>query len=92
MPQIPDRLFIRLPFLILSIILTFAFSVEAQSTAEKWSPLGPDEVHVNCITVDPVDHNTVYAGTRTAVFKSTDGGQTWVDTQQRAFRISISIQ
>jgi len=39
-----------------------------------------DAIPVFCLTIDPVDHNILWAGTLRAggVFKSTDGGRTWV--------------
>ncbi len=39
-----------------------------------------DAIPIFCLTIDPVDYDIVWAGTQDArgIFKSTDGGKTWV--------------
>jgi uncharacterized protein (TIGR03437 family) len=38
---------------------------------------GPPGGTVNALVLDPLNHNTMYAGTNGGVFKSTNGGQSW---------------
>ncbi|MEM3473546.1 MAG: stalk domain-containing protein [archaeon] len=35
---------------------------------------------VHCISIDPTNNNLIYAGTDNGIYKSTDGGITWVST------------
>ena len=64
--------------------------VQGVKSNANWQPLGPyswttwasgynpGNGRVNCITVDPVDQNIVYAGSPAGgLWKSTDSGQTW---------------
>jgi len=49
-----------------------------QAQTPLWTSLGlPDQV-VLVIAIDPGRDTTLYAGTRAGVFKTTDGGATWV--------------
>jgi photosystem II stability/assembly factor-like uncharacterized protein len=43
-----------------------------------------DVVPVFCLTLDPHDHDIIWAGTQNVrgIFKSTDGGQTWVEMDE----------
>jgi hypothetical protein len=44
-----------------------------------WTSNGPQGVWPNCFLVDPTNPSTLYLGTHgDGVFKSTDGGGTWV--------------
>lgn len=40
-----------------------------------------DAIPIFCLTIDPHNHNIIWAGTqnRRGIFKSTDGGSTWVE-------------
>ena len=40
-----------------------------------------DAIPVFCLTIDPHDHDTIWVGTQNVrgIFKSTDGGRTWVE-------------
>jgi photosystem II stability/assembly factor-like uncharacterized protein len=42
-----------------------------------WSASGTGLTYVYALAVDPIDSNTLYAGTNGGVFKSTNGGTTW---------------
>ncbi len=43
----------------------------------RWTQTTLRDLDIYAIVVDPVNPETVYAGTLTGVFKSTDGGATW---------------
>ncbi len=47
---------------------------------DRWERLGnglPEDCEVQCVTVDPNDHATVYAGTHDGLWRSTDRGGRW---------------
>lgn len=46
---------------------------------QTWSPVGAPR-DVRSFSVDASNTNTIYAGTSTSVYKSTDGGATWNET------------
>ncbi|MEA2559294.1 MAG: hypothetical protein QOH06_798 [Acidobacteriota bacterium] len=60
---------LALPFLILGQ------ASPAAATAFTWA--GPHGGPVNALVLQPGSSNVLYAGTRTGVFKSVDGGATW---------------
>jgi photosystem II stability/assembly factor-like uncharacterized protein len=47
-----------------------------------WSPIGPFGGEIRSMAADPKRPNVLYAGTRGSVFKSTDGGATWLRTSR----------
>ena len=51
-----------------------------EATFEEWSFLGPFGGAVQALAVDPTVSGTLYAGTNHGVFKSTDSGATWIDS------------
>jgi len=69
-------------FLTLSIVLLTIFlascqcDVDSDETLEvnQWTSLGPEGGDVSVLVIDPVNTDTLYAGTGGGVFKSTDGG------------------
>jgi photosystem II stability/assembly factor-like uncharacterized protein len=52
----------------------------SSDNGSKWTPAGLDNYWIRSIAVDPVSPGTLYAGTYYGggVFRSTDGGDTWV--------------
>ena len=55
-----------------------------KSQALNWLPVGGDMATqtVQVLNADPANASTLYAGTLAGVFKSTDGGKTWVASSQ----------
>lgn len=65
--------------LLLWILAILAPALPALAGAGVWTPLGPDRASVTALAVDPARPHIVYAGTRrSGLFKSVDGGATWV--------------
>ena len=61
------------------ILVLLVFPLSVQSAVEEWSSSGPSGGSTSPIVVDPVNPSNVYAGSFGAgVFKSVDGGLTWV--------------
>jgi hypothetical protein len=48
-------------------------SAAAQATSDSWSTHGPTGASVSEPAIDPHHPATVYAGTQSGVFKTTDG-------------------
>ena len=55
-----------------------------QAGDNAWTRIGPEGGAIGALAVDPQNLNTIYAapmtGSTGAVFKSTDGGSTWMST------------
>ncbi|HWM90357.1 MAG TPA: hypothetical protein VN493_06280 [Thermoanaerobaculia bacterium] len=60
-----------------SIVALVALALPAAAGLGAWTPLGPDGGTVYTLAVDPGDPDTVFAGTQSGMFRSTDGGETW---------------
>jgi photosystem II stability/assembly factor-like uncharacterized protein len=55
-----------------------AGAADIADAAGVWVPLGPSGGTVAVLAIDPLDSNTVYAGTQGAgVYRSANGGRTW---------------
>lgn len=52
---------------------------------------GLTNIHVNTLAIDPATPATIYAGTRSGLFKSTDGGKSWSANQPLEQVIAIAI-
>lgn len=49
---------------------------KSTDSGATWTPTGPSAALLSFLTVDPVDHETIYAG-YLAFYQSHDGGATW---------------
>lgn len=63
--------------LIFSVLLLCLAAAPAEA-ADAWTPIGPDGGQVHSLEVDPQHPNVIYAATTGGVFKSIDGGTSWV--------------
>jgi hypothetical protein len=67
--------------LLLLLILNVVYLCWTTPAQAKWSSIGPDGVSIGgsiaCVAIDPQDGQTIYAGTGSGVFKSTNGGTSW---------------
>src|SRR4030095_8693034 len=66
-------------FLSLSALLAFlgiGYRI-VWAEANVWTNMGPFGGDVEALAIDPQNPSTVYAGTATGLFKSTDGGGSW---------------
>ena len=60
-------------------------------SGSTWSPTDIGQtIHSDnhCIAFDPADHLTIYAGNDGGIYKSADGGTTWVDGINRGMTIT----
>ena len=54
-------------------------------------PSGPAGTSVSAIAIDPHHPSTLFAGTTDGVYKSTNGGTTWVSVRQDVSVVNIAI-
>ncbi|HEV8269122.1 MAG TPA: hypothetical protein VGR00_12845, partial [Thermoanaerobaculia bacterium] len=66
----------RFAMLALSSLVALSTSAPAESLA--WRAVGPGGENVYSLVLDPTNTKIVYAGSRLGLYKSTDGGSTWV--------------
>src|SRR6516225_4491156 len=67
---------------LLLVLVLCCFGKPTVASAQTWTSNGPEGGYIQALAIDPTTPATVYAGTiRGGVFKSTDGGASWVDTQ-----------
>src|SRR6266566_2429968 len=65
----------RAAFLVGSVLVAFARI--ASAGVNSWTSNGPEGGTIVAIVVDPAAPATVYAGTLSGVYKSTNGGGSW---------------
>lgn len=61
-----------------SLILLAVLGSTVWAGTNVWTSLGPEGANISSLTIDPQNPATLYAGTNGAVFRSTDGGKTWL--------------
>ena len=57
----------------------------------KWTSIGPFGGTIQALAIDPHNSTTLYAGTSSGVFKSTDGGASWDNVNSALNVFSIVI-
>lgn len=73
-------------------------STQNTVTIGNWRPLGPFDGNVingigrlNCIAFDPINQNVIYVGAPSGgLWKSTDGGFTWITTTDQLTNLGVS--
>jgi photosystem II stability/assembly factor-like uncharacterized protein len=55
----------------------FVAASVAPAAAGQWTQVGPPGESVQALAIDPIQASTLYAGTSSGVFKSSDYGATW---------------
>ena len=58
-------------------VLVLAGAHTAQAGINVWTSNGPEGGNVSALAIDPLTPGTLYAGTNSGVFKSTDAGSSW---------------
>src|SRR5687767_3818085 len=65
--------------LLLSVLLSLGRPQTIAAQDSAWTTTGPEGGSITSLVIDPQNPATIYAGTFSAgVFKSTDGGTTWI--------------
>ncbi len=72
-------------------LIALALTAVAFAGDGTWTSRGPEGVVVFCLTMDPSAPGTLYAGTDGGVFKSGNGGRTWVATNTGLIRTVVSV-
>lgn len=59
----------------------------------SWQATGRElaGVDVNALTIDPKDPSVIYAGTENGLYKSSDRGNTWAETDISSYVVSLAI-
>jgi len=70
-------------------VLAMAYPVHAGTN--MWTSNGPEPTGIFALAIDPSTPNTLYAGTRAGVFKSTDAAATWMPTNNGLPDADITI-
>src|SRR5436309_7785248 len=62
----------------LMLVASLRWPDGAEPVQPAWTSIGPEGGSITVIAVDPLNSNTLYAGTQGGgVFKTTDGGRSW---------------
>jgi hypothetical protein len=56
----------------------------------QWMYIGPQE-EIWALTIEPINPNVIYAGGRSGVFKSSDGGESWKNTGLGEITVALAI-
>jgi len=62
--------------------LVLSLAAATAEAANEWTPIGPDGGQILGLEADPQRAGVLYAGTWSGIFKSTDGGATWLRSSQ----------
>jgi len=73
----------------LLVIIVASFSAVANAGVGVWTSGGPYGGNINALAINPATPATLYAGTNSGVFKSTDSGSTWVAANTGLASLSI---
>jgi photosystem II stability/assembly factor-like uncharacterized protein len=79
----------------LFFMIFILFSNSNYGQQNQWKNIGPFMGYVNCMAMDSLHSDTVYAGTTTGVYKSVDGAENWYKTSLTDIEIknlTISLQ
>jgi photosystem II stability/assembly factor-like uncharacterized protein len=61
------------------IVETIIPSETDNKLLQDWGRLGPDGGYIDVLVIDPVINTTIYAGSQSDLFKSTDNGMHWIN-------------
>jgi photosystem II stability/assembly factor-like uncharacterized protein len=69
--------YLRRPVCLLVLFFLFSLTQSASAAVDTWTALD-SEGTIGNLVADPSNPETVYAGTSAGIYKTTDGGDTWV--------------
>ncbi len=70
----------RFYFQLALFIFPVIFITKVNSQNIPWKNIGPFMGYINCMAMDTLRADTVYAGTPTGIYKSEDGAENWFKT------------
>lgn len=68
--------------IVLVVLIGASLAAPLGAGTNFWSPIGPYGGQMLALAADPQQGGTVYAGSYGGIFKSTDGGATWLRTSR----------
>ena len=78
------------PILFCILIASVLYCCLSAPAYAGWTSIGPYGGNVTSLAIDPVTPTTLYAGTGSGVFKSTNGGASWVAASSGMISTSVS--
>ena len=75
--------------LALSFVVSICLAAAPAGAANVWTSIGPDGGQILALEADSRKPGVLYAGTGQGVFKSTDGGTTWLRASQGLMRRGV---
>ena len=69
----------------------FSVNIENQYGIEKWERIGPEGGPVAALAISSADKDEIFVGNSGGIFKSTDGGETWQETNSGISYVGISV-
>ena len=75
--------------LALSVVVSICLAAAPAGAANVWTSIGPDGGQILALEADTQKPGVLYAGTGQGVFKSTDGGTTWLRSSQGLMRRGV---
>src|ERR1051325_3857236 len=70
----------RVPIRRLTLLLACLAPAPAALALDPWVAVGPGGSVVKSLAMDPTTPTTLYPGTTSGAYKSTDGGRTWTSS------------
>lgn len=80
----------RIAALLLVLLLVAAFAIAAPTN--EWTRIGPDGGHVQRIVLDPRNPSTLYLLSDTRVYRSADGGNSWIYVASNISNLFVNPQ
>src|SRR5262249_6560676 len=77
--------------LALVLVLFVMHLPTAFAGTDKWTSIGPFGGKVQALAIDPQNPDIAYAGTRTGMFKTTNGGISWSGMDSAIVALSFAI-
>ena len=62
---------------LVALVAALLAAAPARAASDRWTTHGPEGAWVSELVIDPQHPATVYAGTQSGIFKTTDGGGRW---------------
>lgn len=83
----------RAKYILLSLILLFPLTLAAQVNlaSGEWRRLGPDGGTLTDLVAAPANPKVLYASAQGELYRSVDGGASWVSTEDVRFTVKLAV-
>ncbi len=76
---------------VLVFLCLLALATSAQAVPPPWMALGPFGGGVRSLAADPTNPNTLYAATAQGIFRTTDGGSSWITLYTQEVTSNVAV-